>query len=444
MADLNTNITPAIVVECVTKAKSISTTYDDDITVELDNNPTGATLSGTLVQTAVNGVAVFSDLKLNRSGKNFTIKATGENIRKPQTSARFSITTELQFGAMPSPVQANVAMDPIFVTAVDSAGNTDTNYNGSVTISKYSGPGVLSVVAPNTLTVTAVSGIATFNGLVLSEDGDYFLTATGTEVATAYKPADAVSPQLTVGYVLRITSNTNDYNVRTAFVSAYGAPPASVSLRVIVNPGVTVGATSTATAAMVWGSPWTGTPTFNLVNNGTIRGKDGTNGTNGNGGSEGGGNGQAGTAGGNGGPGLNKSGFTVNVTGTAPQGGSGGTGGIGGGGSGGNVSAGGGTMVLIGGGGAPFGSWNPSSSTNASTQSTAATATVGGNGALRTFINFGPYQVNSGAAGNGGAPGVAGSTGTISTTGPAFPVVGTPGTAGANGANGTNGAAIIP
>jgi len=44
------------------------TTATDSITVVLDPNDTGAVLSGNVTKPAVNGVATFDDLSLNRAG----------------------------------------------------------------------------------------------------------------------------------------------------------------------------------------------------------------------------------------------------------------------------------------------------------------------------------------------------------------------------------------
>ena len=78
-----------------------------------------------------------------------------------------------------------------------------------------------------------------------------------------------------IDYSLTITDNTSDYNVLEQFVAKYTTIPSSVTLRVLVNSGKIVSATNHDTAGMTWGSPWDGTPTFNLINNGYIVGKGG-------------------------------------------------------------------------------------------------------------------------------------------------------------------------
>jgi hypothetical protein len=50
------------------------------IALTLEVNPSGAVLSGTQAVTAQNGTAVFSDLKLDRPGNGYVLKASAENL----------------------------------------------------------------------------------------------------------------------------------------------------------------------------------------------------------------------------------------------------------------------------------------------------------------------------------------------------------------------------
>ena len=51
------------------------TGYNGSVTIALANNPGGSTLGGTLTVPAVNGVATFSGLTLNKAGTGYTLKA---------------------------------------------------------------------------------------------------------------------------------------------------------------------------------------------------------------------------------------------------------------------------------------------------------------------------------------------------------------------------------
>ena len=61
------------------------------ITIALGNNPTNATLSGTLTVAAVGGVATFGDLKIDTDGTGYTLTASATDVAG-DTSAPFDIT----------------------------------------------------------------------------------------------------------------------------------------------------------------------------------------------------------------------------------------------------------------------------------------------------------------------------------------------------------------
>ena len=61
MANIETALTPAPVITVVNKDGSTATGYTGNVTMALDTNPTGATLTGTTTIAATAGVATFSD-----------------------------------------------------------------------------------------------------------------------------------------------------------------------------------------------------------------------------------------------------------------------------------------------------------------------------------------------------------------------------------------------
>ncbi|MGH7529266.1 MAG: hypothetical protein ACREMN_02695, partial [Gemmatimonadales bacterium] len=62
------------------------------VSLRIGANPTGAFLRGTLNVAAVNGVASFGDLTVDRPGNGFTIVATAPGAQTA-TSAAFNIVT---------------------------------------------------------------------------------------------------------------------------------------------------------------------------------------------------------------------------------------------------------------------------------------------------------------------------------------------------------------
>ena len=80
----------SITVDAVDPYGNIDPTFSGDVTLALANNPNGATLGGTLTVTAVNGVATFSDLTLDKLGSGYTLTATSDGLTSA-TSASFDV-----------------------------------------------------------------------------------------------------------------------------------------------------------------------------------------------------------------------------------------------------------------------------------------------------------------------------------------------------------------
>jgi hypothetical protein len=89
-ADRNKTLAPPIQVAALDSEGHLITTYTGSITMAIGSNPGHANLSGTRTVTAVNGVATFSNLKLSKEGKNYTLVASASGL-KSATSATFDI-----------------------------------------------------------------------------------------------------------------------------------------------------------------------------------------------------------------------------------------------------------------------------------------------------------------------------------------------------------------
>lgn len=70
---------------------STVTTSTASVTLSLDRNPGGATLSGTRTVTASGGVATFSNLRIDKAGSGYTLRATSGSL-SPAISNQFDIT----------------------------------------------------------------------------------------------------------------------------------------------------------------------------------------------------------------------------------------------------------------------------------------------------------------------------------------------------------------
>ena len=85
-------IAPPVVVTAQDANGQTSTGFTGTVSITLGTNLTGAKLSGTTRVTAVAGVATFSNLRIDRAGFLYTLRATTLQPPLSAVSASFSIT----------------------------------------------------------------------------------------------------------------------------------------------------------------------------------------------------------------------------------------------------------------------------------------------------------------------------------------------------------------
>jgi alpha-tubulin suppressor-like RCC1 family protein len=73
-------ITPAVVVRIRDAAGNAVTTWSDNVTVKIGQNNAHGTLSGTTTVAPVNGIAIFSDLRIDNAGEDYTLTAESANL----------------------------------------------------------------------------------------------------------------------------------------------------------------------------------------------------------------------------------------------------------------------------------------------------------------------------------------------------------------------------
>ncbi|WP_290842181.1 autotransporter-associated beta strand repeat-containing protein [Flavobacterium sp.] len=89
------------------------------------------------------------------------------------TFTTLAAANHLAFNGFPATGNVGVALTSFTVEAKRPDNSTDTNYTGSVVLTKASGPGSIS----GTLTASAVAGVATFSNVVIDAAGTYTLHA---------------------------------------------------------------------------------------------------------------------------------------------------------------------------------------------------------------------------------------------------------------------------
>ena len=185
-------ITPAVTVQVQDANGNAVTTSTASITVAIGTNPGGGTLSGTKTLNAVNGLATFTGLSIDKVGSGYTLTAASTGLTGA-TSSPFNITpgaaNKLAFAQQPTSTAAAQIITPAVTLQIqDANGNLVTSSTASITVAIGTNPssGTLS----GTKTVAAAGGIATFNDLAIDKAGSgYTLTAASTGLTGATSSA---------------------------------------------------------------------------------------------------------------------------------------------------------------------------------------------------------------------------------------------------------------
>ena len=223
------SITPAVTVSVEDAGADVVTTSTASIGIAIGTNPGGGTLSGTTPVNAVNGVATFSNLSINKTGTGYILSATSSGLTTA-TSSTFNITpgtaTQLVFTTEPStPDTAGVAFGTQPRVTVEDANNNPVTTAGTpVTLAITSGTGTAGATLTCTTNPvnTAGTGIATFAGCSINLAGtNYTLTAT--------------SGSLTAGI-----SNAITVNAGAATKLVFGVQPSNTQFSTPIAPSVTV------------------------------------------------------------------------------------------------------------------------------------------------------------------------------------------------------------
>ena len=151
----------------------------------------GAVLAGTTTLNTVSGVVTFSGLSINLVGTGYTLMASSTGLTSA-TSSIFkvvsNIPTILAFNTQPSTSNTTGTtfnIQPV-VMVYDAYGNLVTSSTATVSLSITTSTGTSGAVLMGTITMNAVSGVATFSGLSINMAGTgYTLTATSTGLTSA-------------------------------------------------------------------------------------------------------------------------------------------------------------------------------------------------------------------------------------------------------------------
>src|SRR5436190_1670520 len=246
-------ITPAVGVTVQDAQGNTVTTATTSITLAIGTNLGSGTLAGTTTVAAVNGVATFSNLSIDKAGTGYTLTASATDLTSA-TSTAFNISAgaaaKLVFTVQPSNTAAGAAITPaVQLTVQDAQGNTVTTATTSITVAIGTNPA--SGALTGTTTVAAVSGVATFSTLTLNRAATgYTLTASATGLTGATSSAFTISAGAAAKRV---------FTVQPSDLVAEGAMTPAVQVAVDDAQGNTVTTATTSITLAIRVNPASGT-----------------------------------------------------------------------------------------------------------------------------------------------------------------------------------------
>jgi hypothetical protein len=174
---------PAVRVAIQDASGNTVTSSTAQVTLAIGANPGSGTLSGTTTVSAVNGVAVFSTLSIDKAGNGYTLTAASSGLADA-TSPAFDILTgsanHLVFLTGPTDRVVGEKFSPsLQVQVQDAGGNPVLSAFNPITLTS-SVTGTLS----GTATVTPFLGTATFSNLAINKAGNYTLTALSSGISS--------------------------------------------------------------------------------------------------------------------------------------------------------------------------------------------------------------------------------------------------------------------
>ena len=214
------NTLPLHGVDVLVKDRFGNTVHSPDhaVSIALASSPAGGTLTGTRTVTSVYGRATFSDLRIDKVGEGYTLRATSGQLT-PATSQPFNITAgppaKLAFKLAPRTTAAGTPIaPPVQVEVQDAGGNPVPSARMPVTVALDTAhPGA---ILSGRTTATPNSGVATFAGLRINRASGrpYTLTA----AAPGLPSATSTGFFITAGPAARLAFTVQPRNTRAGAV----------------------------------------------------------------------------------------------------------------------------------------------------------------------------------------------------------------------------------
>jgi hypothetical protein len=190
-----TALSPTLQIKLEDQFGNVATSNMSAVTVAAASGPASVAGASTASVAAVNGVATFSNLIFNTAG-TYTVKVSDGSLTTA-TSGNITISaaaaSKLVFTQTPATGTAGKALSPaIKVSVEDAYGNVVTSNTSKITLVVNSGPN--GFTSGSTVTVAAVSGVATFSKLLCDNAGSYLIGASDGSLTTATSGSITIAP----------------------------------------------------------------------------------------------------------------------------------------------------------------------------------------------------------------------------------------------------------
>ena len=240
-------ISPTVTVELLDQFGNRSAS-NATVSLSIGTNPGGGHVSGGSV-VAVDGLATFPALSIDKAGAGYTLVATSGALPSV-TSVPFTISVGpafmLGFGQQPTDTTAGQTISPpVTVEVQDAGGNLVTNATVDVTLAIGANPG--SATLGGTLTRTTVGGVAAFDDLSIINAADgYTLVGSGASLASATSStfditADTATTLVFTSSPISAKVNTNSTNLTVQRRDQFGNPVTSGSITVDLSSTAATG-----------------------------------------------------------------------------------------------------------------------------------------------------------------------------------------------------------
>lgn len=174
-------ISPAVEIEVRDANDNLVTDSRATVTLIVDTNPGGGSLEGTTTVNAVNGIASFSGLSIDKAGTGYSLTASSGTLTEATSNAfdnSAAVASKLEFSVQPPDVDGN-DLFTAEVRVMDAFGNVVPTATDPISVEIDRRPALgASARLLGTTTVTAVAGVASFTDLRIDVPGaDYALSA---------------------------------------------------------------------------------------------------------------------------------------------------------------------------------------------------------------------------------------------------------------------------